>query len=132
MRQSSLLVALNDGGVLIDRGDGQLLTFLGIKFSDASHYSCLHLLESLHRLTAGQDKALLYLSFGPQRRQRLIVKTVQEGTQRRDFGNSKTQASFQADISSQDFNVFGTISADGLQEDQGLDELAFGETTLTL
>ena len=117
MRQSSLLVALNDGGVLIDCGDGQLLTFLGIKFSDASNHSGLHLLESLHRLTAGQDKALLYLSGGPQRRQGLIVETVQERTQRRDFGNSKTQASFQADISSQDFNVFGTISADGLQED---------------
>src|SRR2546425_5803875 len=96
MAQGRLLVALNNRGVLINRSGGELLALLSIEFSNPPNRSRLDLLKSLHRLAAGQNKTLLFLSFGARGRQGLIVEALQKGAQRRDFGKGKTQAAFQA------------------------------------
>src|ERR1043165_2868946 len=92
MTQGRLLVALNNRGVLVHRGDGQRLALLGVKFSDPPHGSGLDLLEALHRLAAGQNKTLLLLAFGARGFQGFIVEALQKGAQGRDLGKGKTQA----------------------------------------
>ena len=67
---------------------------------------------------------------GPLRRHRRIVKAVQKGPQGRHLGQRKPQAPFQAGIPGQQLDVLRAVPADGLQEQEGFDELALGETAL--
>ena len=78
MSQGRLLVALNHGGVLVNGGHFDLLALLGIKLGNTPDQAGLDLLESLHRLGAGQNETLLVFPFGPQGGHVLIVKAVEE------------------------------------------------------
>ena len=89
------------------------------------HPTGLNLLQAQEGLAGGKDKALLVGAGGPELFQFRVMEAFQKLAQRGGLGRGVAQTPFQAGIVGQELDVFGTLSAHGLQQDRRLDHLAF-------
>ena len=130
VRQGGLLVTLDEGAVEIDGGDPLGLALPGVKRGDVAPRAGQHVLQSLAGFAQGQDEALLLGAGRPEVGKSFIVEAVEEGADGGGLGRGVAQTALAAFIARAQGDGLGMIAADGLEEEEGLDQLGLGEPAL--
>ncbi len=125
MGQGIGLVAFDERRVLINRGDRQRLARRLILAGHLAHQPRLHGLELFDPVAGRQDETLLLAAGRPALGQALIVKALEEIPNGARLGQGEAQAPLQAGVVLQEDDVFGTVAAGDLEQQQGFDPLAF-------
>ena len=115
MAQGTLLVAFDDGGVLIHGGDLLLLAVLFEELGDLADHAREHAIQSLLRDARGHDEALLLLTRRAHACDALVVEAVEEGAGGTGLGRLVAEPAHQTGILCEQGDILRAIAAKGLE-----------------
>ena len=111
-------------------GDPLGLALLGVERGDVAHCAGQHVLQSLTRFAQGQDETLLLRAGRTEVGEGFVLEAVEESADSGGLGRGAAESALKAFVASEQGDVLGRIAADGLEEEEGLDELGLGEAAL--